>query len=258
MLIELAQLFAPIGVLCERTECYSLPAALPDTLKAVTDKVGHCEKTTDSLWVCVTQRDGVRADAPLGLIKLMPILKKEVDLNPANLFDEEGPLSTDEGQWWALYTRSRREKELMRRLTSKHVAFYSPIIEHQHRSPNGRLRTSYLPLFSNYVFLWGNENDRHASLTTGCVSRDLEVTEPEGLVRDLIQIRELIELGTDLTPESRIEPGSKVRVKSGMLTGRVGIVIERRGQRRLLVSVDFLQQGASVELTPCDLELLDG
>ncbi len=187
----------------------------------------------------------------------MPILKKEHDLFPANLFDAEGPLSTDVGQWWALYTRSRREKELVRRLSALEITFYCPIIEQQHRSPNGRLRTSYLPLFANYVFLRGDETDRHAALTTSCVSRDIEVPDPAALVRDLRQIRELIELGTDLSPEARIETGTKVRVKTGILTGRVGTVIERRGQRRLLVSVDFLQRGASVELTSCDLEILD-
>jgi len=187
----------------------------------------------------------------------MPILKRENDLFPSDLLDQDGPLSGS-GQWWALYTRSRREKDLMRRLTAMEIAFYSPVVEQQHRSPNGRLRTSYLPLFSNYVFLWGDETDRHAALTTGCVSRDIEVLDAEGLIRDLRQIRELIELGTDLTPESQIETGTKVRVKSGMLAGRVGTVIERRGQQRLLVAVDFLQQGASVELTSCDLETLEG
>ncbi len=211
-----------------------------------------------SLWVNVTQKDGVRADSEELSIRSMPILKKENDLFPSDLFEEDGPLSNDVGQWWALYTRSRREKELMRRLTTMEIAFFSPVVEQQHRSPNGRLRTSYLPLFSNYVFLRGDETDRHSALTTGCVSRDIEVTDPEALVRDLRQIRELIELGSDLTPEARIEPGTKVRVKTGMLTGRVGTVIERRGQRRLLVSVDFLQRGASVELTSCDLETIDG
>ena len=206
----------------------------------------------------VTQEDGVRSDCEGLAFKSMPILKKENDLFPLDLFDEQGPLANDDvGHWWALYTRSRREKELMRRLTAMQISFYSPVIEQQHRSPNGRLRTSYLPLFSNYVFLRGDETDRHSALTTGCVSRDIEVTSPERLIHDLRQIRELIELGTDLTPEAKIEPGAKVRVKTGILAGRVGTVIERRGQRRLLVSVDFLQKGASVELTSCDLERLD-
>jgi len=187
----------------------------------------------------------------------MPILKKETDLYPANLLADDGPLALDVGRWWALYTRSRREKDLMRRLSAMNIAFYCPIVEQQRRSPNGRLRTSYIPLFSNYVFLRGNEQDRYAALTTGCISRDIEVADAERLVHDLRQIRELIEVGVDLTPEARIEAGARVRVKTGALAGRVGTVIERRGRRRLLVAVDFLQQGASVELTSCDLESLD-
>ncbi len=187
----------------------------------------------------------------------MPILKKENDIYPDDLLVDEGPVSDDVGRWWALYTRSRREKALMRRLTRMKVAFYCPVIEQQHRSPNGRLRTSYIPLFSNYVFLRGDEEDRYAALTTGCISRDLEVTDADRLVNDLRQIHDLIELGADLTPESLIEVGTRVRVKTGLFANRVGTVIERRGQRRLLVAVDFLQRGASVELTPCDLENLD-
>ncbi|MGE0375468.1 MAG: transcription termination/antitermination NusG family protein [Planctomycetaceae bacterium] len=187
----------------------------------------------------------------------MPILKKEIDQFPDDLLALRGPTAGDVGRWWALYTRSRREKDLMRRLVKLQIAFYCPVIEHQHRSPQGRLRTSYIPLFSNYVFLRGDEEDRHAALTTSCISRDLEVKDPQRLVEDLRQIRDLIARGIDLTPEARIEPGTRVRVKAGALAGQVGTVIERRGQKRLLVAVDFLQQGASVELTPCDLETLD-
>ncbi len=187
----------------------------------------------------------------------MPILKKENDIYPDDLLVDEGPVSANGGRWWALYTRSRREKALMRRLTQMQVAFYCPVIEQQHRSPSGRLRTSYIPLFSNYVFLRGDDEDRYAALTTGCISRDLEVTDADRLVNDLRQIHDLIQLGADLTLESQIEVGTRVRVKTGLFANRVGTVVERRGQRRLLVAVDFLQQGASVELTPCDLENLD-
>ncbi|MBX3439267.1 MAG: UpxY family transcription antiterminator [Planctomycetaceae bacterium] len=186
----------------------------------------------------------------------MPILKKEIDRYPDDLLADPEMTAGECGRWWALYTRSRREKELMRRLIKLGIAFYCPVIEQQHRSPNGRLRTSHIPLFSNYVFLRGDENDRYAALTTSCISRDIEVPDPERLVHDLCKINTLIAAGRDLTPEARIETGTRVRVKTGALAGQVGTVIERRGQRRLLVAVDFLQQGASAELTSCDLEIL--
>jgi hypothetical protein len=46
-------------------------------------------------------------------------------------------------------------------------------------------------------------------------------------------------------------------VKSGALLGLEGTVIKRRGTERLLVIVQFLQQGASVELEDYQVERID-
>ncbi|HEX9831866.1 MAG TPA: hypothetical protein VGA66_02060, partial [Mycobacterium sp.] len=70
------------------------------------------------------------------------------------------------------------------------------------------------------------------------------------------QIRRLIESGVPLTAESRVQPGERVRVKSGHLAGLEGIVTKRRGGSRLLVAVDYLQQGASIELHDFALEIV--
>jgi transcriptional antiterminator RfaH len=184
----------------------------------------------------------------------MPILKKESDLYPSDLFEQN---ELDAGRsrcWWALYTRSRREKDLMRRLEKQHIAFYSPIVEKRHRSPNGRLRTTYVPLFSNYVFLCGDESDRYEAMCTGCVSRDLEVADPQMLLHDLREIYQLIQTGVEVSPVPEIPVGTRVRVTSGPLEGREGIVTERRGRNCLIVAVNFLQQGALAELDDCDVE----
>lgn len=186
----------------------------------------------------------------------MPILKKEHDLYPEGLFGRDLPVASEEARWWALYTMSRREKDLMRRLFKSRISYYGPVIEKQHRSPSGRLRTSYVPLFPNYVFLRGDASDRYEAMCTGCVSRDLEVTDPTALLHDLRQIHELIQVGEALAHEPEIPVGARVRVMSGVLEGQVGTIIERRGKQRLLVAVNFLQQGASVELEHFDVEPL--
>jgi hypothetical protein len=48
-----------------------------------------------------------------------------------------------------------------------------------------------------------------------------------------------------------------VRVKAGMLRGQEGMIIRRQGETRLLVAVNFLQQGASVLLDDIAVEQLD-
>lgn len=43
-------------------------------------------------------------------------------------------------------------------------------------------------------------------------------------------------------------------IRSGPFLGIEGFILRRHGQVRLLVAVDFLQQGASVLLDECEVE----
>ncbi len=180
----------------------------------------------------------------------MPLLALETDLFPTNLLAQ---LPAD-GRWWGMYTLARREKELMRRLLPQRISFYSPVFEQVYRSPAGRLRSSFLPLFPNYVFIHGDESARYSAVSTGCVSRCIDIPDQVGLLHDLQNVHQFIQSGLDVTAESKLLPGQRVRVKNGPLVGQVGHVIERRGQMRLLMTVNFLQQGASVEIEGFDLE----
>ena len=60
-----------------------------------------------------------------------------------------------------------------------------------------------------------------------------------------------------LTVERRLVPGNRVRVRHGPLAGIEGVVLTRRGNTQLLVAVNFLQQGASVEIDDYVLEPID-
>jgi transcription antitermination factor NusG len=185
----------------------------------------------------------------------MPILPSEPDLYPPSLLDEPAT-GSDGQQWWAMYTLARREKDLMRRLRALDISFYAPLVTNRTRSPSGRVRESYVPLFTSYVFVRGTQEHRQRALTTNCVSRCLEVPDAQRLVYDLGQIRRLIEVGAPLTIEARIEPGRRVRVRSGPMMGLEGIVVQRRGRDRLVVAVEFLGQGASVMLEDFQVEPL--
>ncbi len=184
----------------------------------------------------------------------MPTLAYEPDLYPDDLFVRNESDAEDECSWFALYCRSRQEKKLMRQLRSQSVAFYGPHISRKSRLPSGRLRTAHLPLFANYVFLYGTPDHRYTAQATGCVSRWLPVPDPAALVRELGEIRRLIEMGAPVTLEDRLQPGTPVRVTSGPFRGFEGTVIRRKNKTRLIVAVRFLQQGASVELDDCALE----
>lgn len=181
----------------------------------------------------------------------MPILKRETDLFPPDLLQSK---LAESQSWWAMYTLARQEKKLMRILCEQQIGFYSPIIERRYRSPNGRLRTSYEPLFGNYVFVCGDEQARFSAVSTGCVSRHMLVEQKEELVCDLRQIYNLISTEAPLSPESRLETGQRVRIRSGSFAGYEGIIVRRDKDIRLQVYVRFMEQGVSVSIEDCQAD----
>ncbi|HBJ34561.1 MAG TPA: antitermination protein NusG [Planctomycetaceae bacterium] len=182
----------------------------------------------------------------------MPILKSEPDCFPIDLLEQPQV----DASWWAVYTRSRQEKMLMRSLREAEIAYYSPIIPRRYKSPAGRVRESFLPLFANYVFVRGDEMARYHAVCSGCVSRTIPVVDTVQLVEDLCQIHRLVQTGAPLSPEARIDTGDWVRVRSGRFAGFEGRVIRRHQQTLLIVEVRFMNQGASVALDDCQFDLL--
>ena len=185
----------------------------------------------------------------------MPILKEETSMYPANLLDAP-PSDQMNRRWLVLHTKARQEKSLARDLVKFSIPFFLPLVK-KTSIVRGRKRTSFVPLFGGYVFLFASEEERLRSFTTNRIAHSLAVEDQSQLAFDLLQIHRLIAADAPLTVESRLGPGQQVRVRQGAFAGLEGIVLKRRGETRLLVSINFLQQGASVEIDDFMLDLLE-
>jgi transcriptional antiterminator RfaH len=184
----------------------------------------------------------------------MPFLQREPSAFPEDLFSDNPSTIEHDLNWWCLTTLPRAEKALARSLYAQKVPFYCPIIYKRFRSPNGRMRQSYVPLFPGYVFVAGDESNRITALQTNKISRCQPVVEREQLIADLRAVHRAIELGIPLTPESRISAGDHIRVRSGPFAGYEGYVIRREGKSRLLLAIKFIEQGVSMEIDEALLE----
>ena len=127
------------------------------------------------------------------------------------------------------------------------IPFYLPLVR-KDLYVRGRRQCSFLPLFNGYVFLYGTDYERVHALTTNRISRVLPVADQDQLRSDLAQVRHLIEAEAPLTVEKRLQPGDRVRVRHGALKGLEGTILRRQKATRLLVAVNYLQQGVSVEI----------
>jgi transcription antitermination factor NusG len=175
----------------------------------------------------------------------MPLLPAEPVVSPENLFDySANPIGDD--CWWVLHTRPRAEKSLARRLSKRGVAYFLPQYRKISRH-NGRIMTSYMPLFPGYVFLHGDGSARLAALETNLVANVINVVEQQDLQRDLSQVHALVTSGAALTPEEKLQKGQAVELTSGPFAGMEGRILNRN-KLRFVVEVRFLQQGVSVDV----------
>ncbi len=96
--------------------------------------------------------------------------------------------------------------------------------------------------------MYGDNEGRIAALETNLVVRCLSVSDSPQLHHDLARVHQLILSDAPLTPEERLQPGSPIEIIAGPLTGLQGKVLRRGKQLKLLVEVEFLQQGVSAEI----------
>lgn len=173
----------------------------------------------------------------------MPILKREADLYPADLFE----LSPAEHPWWVAWVRSRQEKGLARHLAGQGVGFYLPQSEKEVRR-DGRTFVSHLPLFPGYLFFRGHGPDRRAALQSNLIVQVLAVLDQGRLDRELAGLWRMQREGLTLTPHPYLGPGDEVEVTDGPLRGTRGTVLREKGRLKLVVSVSLLRRSVAAEL----------
>lgn len=178
----------------------------------------------------------------------MPLLPLEPFVFPEELLTQPQPASDDSlSRWWVIHTRPRAEKALARKLLQSRSPFFLPLRKRQWRN-RGRLHSSYVPLFPGYIFLKDEKATVFRSLDTKLIARILHVEDQRQLQADLGRVYCLLATGAPLAPEERLRPGALVEITSGPFTGLEGKILRRGKQLKLIVEVQFLQRGVSVEI----------
>jgi|SRR6185437_4519063 len=157
--------------------------------------------------------------------------------------------------WWALYTKYQHEKTVADILVSKGLEVFLPLYESQ-RQWKDRKKVISLSLFPCYVFVRSEVNRRLQVVSTPGVhmiltraGQDALITNPE-----IDAIRRCVEGPLPVEPHPFLNCGERVRVTRGSLEGLEGILVRKKNNYRLIVSVDMLSQSVAVELPTSDVE----
>lgn len=152
---------------------------------------------------------------------------------------------------------------MARQLARRGVESYLPLIGRERQWKDRKKRVEF-PLFPGYVFARFGVADVHDVLVTPGVATIVRVEgRPVAIPdRELANVRRFVaalnEAGVEPELRPMVEQGQRVRVVTGPFDGVEGVVVERRGHRRVLVGLNAIRQGLEVDVAVETLERIRG
>jgi transcription antitermination factor NusG len=170
------------------------------------------------------------------------------------LFPELGgslPLSSNTGNeaWYALQVRSRFEMSVAKQLRGMGYEEFLPLYECRKRWSD-RIKVVQAPLFPGYLFCRLDPQNRLPILKTPGVIQIVGYNRQPIPVDDaeLESIQTLVTSGIPNEPWPFLKVGERVRIEAGPLRGLEGVLVEFKGNQRLILSVSLLQRSVAVEM----------
>jgi len=158
-------------------------------------------------------------------------------------------LESDCQNWFALQVRTRWESSTAVLLSGKGYQTLLPTYKTK-KHWSGKLKERQAPLFPGYVFCQFDAQKRLPILVTpGVISIvgrgrvPLPVDEAE-----IAAIQTVISSGFHVEPWPYLELGQKIRIESDALEGLEGILINFKGNHRIVVSVSLLRRSVALEI----------
>ena len=151
--------------------------------------------------------------------------------------------------WYAVRTRSNFEKTASTVLASKGYPQYLPLYRVKRRWSD-RVVNTELPLFPGYVFCRFDATQRLPILNTPGVFTIVGFgAEPTPIPDAEVEaIRVVLRSGLAAEPCPFLREGQRVRIKRGSLEGLEGILLKKKNEWRMVVSVTMLHRSVSVEI----------
>jgi transcription antitermination factor NusG len=159
--------------------------------------------------------------------------------------------------WYAVHVRAKHEKRIAAELQEKGIKAFLPSASQVHRWSDRRM-VIQVPLFPCYVFVHMDlaSTPRLTVLRTGGVFRFVGFKQGPTPIPD-IQIEAVQSALASQLPVSAcgfIKVGEKVRIRGGALEGVEGVLMGYNGARRLIISIDLIQQSLAVAVEGYDIE----
>ena len=158
-------------------------------------------------------------------------------------------------QWFAVYTSSRHEKRVSERMAGRMIETFVPLYQAERQWKKSTKVVLELPLFPNYIFARITPSARGIVLSTPGVLTIVGAGSRPHSISDL-EI-ETLRTGLDSTkaePHPYLAEGDRVRIRAGLLSGLEGVLLRRKNECRVVITIETIMKSIAVEVDERDLE----
>jgi transcription antitermination factor NusG len=157
--------------------------------------------------------------------------------------------------WFAVFTSPRHEKRVAQHFARREIEFFLPLYHPIHHWKNRCKVQLDLPLFPSYIFVNIDRRERVLVAVVPGVRRIVgnnreSVCVPDGYIEFL---REGLRLGK-IEPHSYLTAGKRVRITDGAMMGMEGVLVRRKNEFRVVITLEMIGQSVAVEIDIADLE----
>jgi transcription antitermination factor NusG len=159
-----------------------------------------------------------------------------------------------EARWYAAYTCTNHEKRVAEQLVVLELEHFLPLYASVRRWKDRRVMLD-LPLFPGYVFVRLALRNRLRMLQLPGVVRLVGFNGTPAALPDEEMNALKLGLKTRLhaEPHPYLTVGRRVCINRGPLAGCEGILVRRKGNYRVVLSLDLIQRSVSVDVDASDL-----
>jgi transcription antitermination factor NusG len=157
--------------------------------------------------------------------------------------------------WFAVFTAPRHEKRVEEHFRARGIESFLPLGLMRRRWKDGSRGIVQIPFFPNYIFVRIGRGGRVPVLEVPGVLSIVgggreSVSVPESYVHFLQQglVRGKIE------PHPYLTSGTKVRICSGMMAGMEGILLRKKNDFRVVLTLEMIMKSVKVEVQLDEIE----
>ena len=167
------------------------------------------------------------------------------------------PVAYSEQRWYAAYTSANHEKRVAEQLGVRAVEHFLPVYESVRRWKDRRV-TLQMPLFPGYVFVRVALRDRlQVQQVPGVAHLVGFAGSPAALPDEEIEaLRARLNSGVRVEPHPYLSVGRRVQVSRGPMAGMQGILLQRKGKLRVVISIELIQRSVALEMDEANLQPL--